>query len=135
MAAEALLASSGDLIANPVKTYNSAASKLNKIFQVLERMFKSIYDVLYCMLFQAMHPFVSSLGHITHIRQAICNKLSSSISFESKLLHSSLKGLQEALLNDAMDTSILFPPKQESELLSELVSYLQWVGLEDPKKA
>ena len=33
-----------------------------------------------------------------------------------------------------MDNATLFPPAGESELLAELVSHLQWTGLDDPIK-
>ena len=77
-------------------------------------------------------PAVNELGQITLLRRSISSRLSSSSSFDSKLLHTSLAGLQSSVLATAAGRDTQFPPGGESLLLEELCSYLRWSGLDDP---
>jgi len=105
----------GELVSNPSKVYSQQGGRLGKAWQVL-------------------HPAVNELGHITLLRKAIASRLSSSSSFDAKLLHSSLSGLQHSVMANATNSECEFPGKGESMLLEELCSYLRWSGLDDPNR-
>jgi len=103
-----------DIVTSPVKTYASCSAKIVKQIQTL-------------------HTSLSLIGQFTQLRRSICCHLTSISKFDSKLLHSCLQSFQQSILNSCQQTDSKFPKSGvESELMTELIPFLQWSGLDDP---
>merc|ERR1712012_1175311 len=100
-----------DIISNPSKTYASLSGKISRQLQ-------------------SLHSSISVLGQLTQLRKTVCCHLASISRFDSKLLHSCVLAFQRSVLNCCHDPDVEFPRGSESEVLSELISYLQWLGLD-----
>ena len=126
----ASLKETDDIVSSPAKTYASISAKITKQIQ-------------------SLHASLSLIGQLTQLRRSICCHLTSISKFDSKLLHSCLQSFQQSILNRSLIVNIPtydifntlscqqkdteFPrPGVESELMTELIPFLQWSGMDDP---
>ena len=114
--AENVMKDSSHVITSPSKTFTGLCGRVSRQLQ-------------------SLHSALSTVGQLTQLRREVCCRLMSASKFDSKLLHSSLQTMQEAvLLSSTQEPGSQFPPDGESELLAELTTHLQWAGLEDPSR-
>ncbi|XP_054285996.1 WASH complex subunit 5-like isoform X1 [Macrosteles quadrilineatus] len=104
-------------VANPGKVYTQWTSRAGKVWpQVLETVLK--------------------VGQLQLIRKHIFFELRTSCKFESKNLSSTLENMNQVLLNEIKDhykdPATKPYPREDSQLLLEISTYLDWAGIGNP---
>ncbi|XP_023324420.1 WASH complex subunit 5 [Eurytemora carolleeae] len=107
------LGSYSDLVPYPAKTYGTILNKISKNIQNISVL-------------------IVSLGQLTILRQLMSHHLSGSARFQAKLLRSTVESLQAGIITVGQTKESGFREESKRNLVSELTSITQWIGLDQP---